>query len=141
MNAVPKAELCIGGKRYAVDFSAGQSIAIALDFDGAQPSHFGAPPASRESMQAGGFIGDTRRGGSCNVPILTINPHCNGTHTESVWHISDEPVPITSVLTTGLIPAVLVSIAPVYGLDSGEHYQPSFDAEDRSSAHKPCASR
>lgn len=67
-------------------------------------------------MQAGGFIGDTGQGGSCNVNELTINPHCNGTHTETIAHICDFDaelsVKIDAISLPPLMPCVLVSIAP-----------------------------
>ena len=42
----------------------------------------------------GQFIGDTRMGGPCNFETYSITPHCNGTHTECVGHITNERVSI-----------------------------------------------
>jgi kynurenine formamidase len=124
-------EFKIGGQSVRVDFSRGICLAIVLDFDGPQPSHFDAPSARATPMCADGFVGDTRRGGSCNVPVLTLNPHCNGTHSESVAHIVDEPMPINQALPGRPIPASLVTVTPVPALDSGEHYCPALVAADR----------
>jgi arylformamidase len=52
-------------------------------------------------------------GASCNCQTLTLIPHCNGTHTECVGHLTREPVDAHRVAPLGLLPAVLVSVAPV----------------------------
>src|SRR5262249_33648797 len=123
-------QFTIGGRAVRVDFARGVCIAILLDFAGPQPSHFGAAPARAEPMSAGDFVGDTRRGGRCNVPIVTMNPHCNGTHTESVGHIVNEAVPIHEALPGRPIPACLVTVSPVPAPRSGEHYRPVLEQAD-----------
>jgi kynurenine formamidase len=123
-------QFTIGGRAVRVDFARGVCIAIPLDFAGPQPSHFGAPPARAEPMATGDFIGDTRRGGSCNVPVITMNPHCNGTHTESVGHIVNEAVTIHDALPGRPIPAYLVTIRPVPASDGGETYRPGLGHAD-----------
>jgi kynurenine formamidase len=124
-------ELKIGGQAVRVDFSKGICLAIMLEFDGPQPSHFDAPPARATPMSVGSFVGDTRQGGSCNVPVLNLNPHCNGTHTESVAHIVNEPVPIHRALPGRPMLASLVTVTPVPALDSAEHYRPALARADR----------
>jgi kynurenine formamidase len=123
-------EFTIGGRVVRVDFARGTCIAIVLDFGGPQPCHFDALPARAKPMSAGGFVGDTRRGGACNVPIVTINPHCNGTHTESVGHIVNEAVPIHEALPGRPIPASVVTMTPVPALVSGEQYRPALEEAD-----------
>jgi hypothetical protein len=123
-------QFTIGGHATRVDYSRGVCIAIVLDFGGPQPSHFGAPPARAEPMAAGDFVGDTRRGGACNVPVVIVNPHCNGTHTESVAHIVNKAVPIHEALPGRPIPASLITVTPVPALGSGEHYRPALEEAD-----------
>jgi kynurenine formamidase len=123
-------QFLIDGRAVQVDFARGTCLAIVLDFAGPQPSHFGAPAARVEPLVAGDFVGTTRRGGSCNVPVLTLNPHCNGTHTESVAHIVDQPVPVHEALPGQPIPASLVTVTPVSALGSGEHYRPALAEGD-----------
>lgn len=106
-------QLEIDGLGLRADASAPIDISIPLDFDGDQPSFFGAPRAAREHLRAGDWVGDTRQGGSCNVGVYRITPHCNGTHTECIGHIVNDPVTVPQVLHGGLIPATLVTIEPV----------------------------
>jgi len=49
-------------------------------------------------IEEGDFIGSVKKGGSVNFKEITINPHGNMTHTESVAHICEELVPINKQL-------------------------------------------
>jgi kynurenine formamidase len=102
----------LGTHHGSADLTRGISLAIPLQFDGPQPNFFAAPPASTSPLQADGFTGDTHQGGSCNVGHYELVPHCNGTHTECVGHIVDEPVTIAEQLQRSLFPATLVTMAP-----------------------------
>jgi kynurenine formamidase len=97
--------------RIAVDWSV--DLSIPLDPDGPQPGAYGAPRASARPYSGDGFTLDTRRSGPVNCDMLTLTPHCNGTHTESVGHITRERFPLTAVALPLFAPCVVVSIAPV----------------------------
>jgi arylformamidase len=120
----------IAKQTYMANFFAAQSIAIAVHFDQEQPNHFGATQAQSQPIQAGDFIGDTNQGGSCNVDVIQMTPHCNGTHTECVGHIVNERSTINQQLTTVLCPATLVSIEPKTAESCRDSYQPALEAED-----------
>ena len=94
-----------------IDLDHPVDIGIPVDFDGAQPSFYNAERAVSEAYRSGSFIGDTRRGGSCNVESLQLNPHCNGTHTECAGHITQERIYISDIPSVTLIPAALVSLS------------------------------
>lgn len=119
------------GQWLSIDPSVAYDISIPLDFHGPQPSHFGADAAIAEAMRVGSFVGDTRKGGSCNAEVITVNAHCNGTHTECVGHVTRERIAVSEVLEESLMPAALVSIEPVSALDCGEHCVPRPDRKDR----------
>jgi kynurenine formamidase len=113
------------GRPFCTDFTKPLSIAIPLDFGGRQPSCFDAPPATARPFMAGRFVGDTRAGGSCNCELLTLAPHCNGTHTECVGHVTEERVAVADCLRGGMIFALLVSIAPAAANASPEDSDPA----------------
>jgi len=119
------------GRRLAADLSRPVSIAIPLEFDGPQPSCFDAPPATARPFRAGAFVGDTRSGGSCNCELLTLAPHCNGTHTECVGHLTEDRVAVSERVPGGLLLALLVTIAPVPAAASGEDSDPAPAPDDR----------
>jgi kynurenine formamidase len=108
-----------GGGRYAADLSDPLSIAMPLDFDGVQPNHFGAPRAHAQPLVVAGFVGDVRAGGTVNCERLSLIPHCNGTHTECVGHVTTDRIAVHEVLRGGLSIARLVSVRPVPGGDGG----------------------
>lgn len=103
----------IGGRRWAVaEHGPGHDISIPLRFDAEQPTFFGAAPASEHALAAGSFVGDVRQGGSCNCSIHTLVPHCNGTHTECVGHITRERMSVRNLAVHHLSAALLVTLEP-----------------------------
>lgn len=104
----------IAGRRWRVG-PEGRDLSIPLAFDAAQPTFFGAAPAAAAAVAAGSFIGDVRRGGSCNCSTHTLTPHCNGTHTECVGHVTAERLSVRDYSGEHFSPALLVSVgsAPV----------------------------
>ncbi|WMS89156.1 cyclase family protein [Pleionea litopenaei] len=125
-----KMRLSVEGHDYRVDMSAAINIAIPLSFDQAQPNHFGAEYASAEVLQDGEFIGDTTLGGSCNVRRLHITPHCNGTHTESVSHIVNQPIAVGQ-LAQSLLPATLITVIPSLAKDTFDSYTHALTDNDK----------
>jgi arylformamidase len=107
------AKLLVGNREVRVDLSNPASLAIDLDFTARQPRHFGAPPASSRPFAVPGFSGSVEHGASCNCQTLTLIPHCNGTHTECVGHLTRERADAHRIVPSGLLPALLLSVAPV----------------------------
>lgn len=120
--------------QFVCDTTDGVSLGIQVDFEGPQPNHFGAPKAKRSALELGGFIGDTTQGGSCNVDVVELVPHCNGTHTESIGHIVDPEVPIGLNLLNSLTTATLLHVEPEPFKDVkeslGESYRPALAEPD-----------
>jgi kynurenine formamidase len=125
------AHLLVDNSAFVCDLSAGRSIAIPLRFGGPQPNAYDVPPAIARPFEAGAFIGDTRRGGSCNFDTVTLTPHCNGTHTECIGHIALERISVDAVLTPGLLPATLITVTPAAALEVDERYEPAKEDADR----------
>lgn len=119
------------GRRFTADTAEAISIAISLDFDGRQPNHFGAGRASREPLKLGGFVGRTRKQGSCNVDVVHLTPHCNGTHTETISHIVNEELWVGHAAVEPLMIAALISAPTTLAADCGESYRPPLEKVDR----------
>ncbi len=105
-------------------------LAIPLDFHGAQPRHFGAPAASAQPLELAGFTGAVAHGASCNCEVITLIPHCNGTHTECVGHLTRERLDAYRVVPAGLIPALLLSVTAAGRRRAGESTDPAPAADD-----------
>ena len=105
-------------------------LSIPLDFEGLQPNFFHAPHARAIAIESGDFVGDVRRGGSCNCATYTLTPHCNGTHTECIGHVVTERVAVRDASTDHLCLALLVSAAPVDAAATCEASDPQPHAGD-----------
>lgn len=116
---------------YRCSVSEAKSLAIVLDFAGLQPNHFGVEKASNEVLKLGGFTGDTRAGGSCNVDSLEMIPHCNGTHTETVGHIVNEDIWVGHAALDLLSLAFLVTVEPKFAKETGDTYRPELESQNR----------
>ena len=115
---------------YQMDTEQAFSIAIPLKFNAEQPNHFAAEVASKMALQGGSFIGDTKRGGSCNVDSITLAPHCNGTHTESIAHIVHQEVNIGQNINNGFVVCQLISVQPVNASNTQDSYLPELEHSD-----------
>lgn len=125
------ARIAVGGREVRVDLAQPVDLAVPLDFAGEQPRHFGAPRASARPLQIGGFSGAVARGASCNCEVISLIPHCNGTHTECVGHLTLEPVDAFRVAPAGLTAALLVTVTPESAGSALEGSDPPPRAADR----------
>ena len=133
MNApgAPRLPIDPGALRLPIDLAAPVSLARLVRFDGGGPRHFGAPAARARPLAAPGFSGEVRRGASCNCATIELTPHCNGTHTESVAHLVDESLDVCDLVPLGLMPALVVSAAPVAAAATDEDSEPAPQPGDR----------
>jgi arylformamidase len=120
----------INNKDYNINTSEPLDISIPLNFTELQPSVYGADKASSKVCEVGSFIGDTRKGGSCNFEEYRLITHCNCTHTECVGHISFDRIFVNKILKEFLHTAYLISVTPELGNDSTETYYPAKNDND-----------
>ena len=118
------AELTFGGQKVRAALDRGVSLAIAVDFSGAGPRHFGAGAPSAKPFAVGNFSGSVATGASANCSTITLIPHCQMTHTESVAHLTRESGDAWRVVPRGLLPAVVVSVMPEPARESNESTDP-----------------
>ena len=107
-----KALISFGAKQFSVDLSAPIDLSIPIMQGEKNVNAFYIAPVTYIPFQAGSFVGDVNQGGSCNVNTITINPHGNGTHTETVGHISKEKYPIRNSLSTFFFFAKVITLTP-----------------------------
>ena len=118
-------------RAYKVDIDHPIDISIPLNFNGKQPNAYDVPHATSRAYEDDNFIGDTRKGGSCNFEEHKLIPHCNGTHTECIGHISLARISIHEVLQGRLITCTLITINPTDGQESSESYLPDKQTGDK----------
>jgi kynurenine formamidase len=106
-------EFTAGGHRWQAQLGSPVDLAIPLQFDGSpQPSFFVDGPASSSPLQVGSFTGSVANGASCNCAVQTLAPHCHGTHTECVGHVTRSPVTIASLTPVAPCLAAVLSVRP-----------------------------
>ncbi|MCO6511815.1 MAG: cyclase family protein [Aridibacter famidurans] len=112
------------------DLSRPIDVSIAMRFGGPQPNAYGVDPAVSKACEYGDLVGDTRRGGGCNFEQVTLIPHCNGTHTECVGHITDERISVRDCLRGAFFPAALISVSPEKLAETSDSYPNQADGDD-----------
>jgi kynurenine formamidase len=117
-------ELSYGGQKVRAALDRGVSLAIAVEFGAAGPRHFGAGAPATKPFAVGSFTGSVATGASVNCSTVTLTPHCQMTHTESVAHLTREPGDAWRVVPRGLLPAVVVSVVPEPARESSETTDP-----------------
>jgi kynurenine formamidase len=63
-------------------------------------------------LRSGGFTGTVASGASCNCSVYTLSPHCHGTHTECVGHVTDNATALAGLTPVPPALALLVSVRP-----------------------------
>jgi len=120
----------INNRTYKIDCHNPIDISIPLDFDGAQPNAFDVEKATSKPCEAESLIGDTRRGGSCNFERITFIPHCNGTHTECVGHITNERISVHDCLKDAFIFSALITVETENAPETNETYAVDLNEND-----------
>jgi kynurenine formamidase len=118
------------GRRLAFDAAAAHSLALELDFDGRAPQWFGAPAPACNALRAGSFNGRVSAGASCNASTFSLTPHCDGTHTEGVGHLTRERHDARDAVPAGYVAALLVTVTPSAAGISGESARPAPRHDD-----------
>lgn len=129
-----KLEFSINNKNFYIKSEEAITIAINQNFGALieeQVNFFNAKQANCQPFKVDGFIGDTDLGGSCNVNVINLNIHCNGTHTESKQHIDKNSMSINSVVYNSFLYAKLITIEPMkYTSNYNERYIPALTTRD-----------
>ena len=121
----------INNQIYKFDGGNPLDISIPLKFNGAQPNAYAVEKATAKPCAAGEIVGDTRQGGSCNFEQYTFIPHCNGTHTECVGHITNERISVHDCLQDAFILASLISVEAENAGETDETYTFKPDENDK----------
>lgn len=107
------------GKEIQIDWAKGKCLSIPLNHETHQPNAWFAPLYEAFPHRNGDWVGDTQLGAPVNFYDVRINPHGNGTHTETVGHIAKERFPIHDCLQNDWCVAQLISVYPTVD-DNGD---------------------
>ena len=109
-------------KDYRVNTKNSFDISIPYDFNGDQPNFYDVSEGQLKYLQSGETIYSVEKGAGCNVPEISLNIHCSGTHTECAGHLLENPGDIGVILKDIIIPAVLITVQSTSFGESGEAY-------------------
>jgi kynurenine formamidase len=115
------------GRRWRINPRSPFDLAIRLEFEGPQPRFFAVDAASARPLAVAGFTGDVRSGASCNCGVYTLAPHCHGTHTECVGHLTGDATSVAALTPAPLALAVLATVQPAR-LGATSHDRPRVSA-------------
>lgn len=94
----------IENRSFEIDTDVYFKISIPLHFNADQPNAYNVPKAKADSL------GNTNNGDGCNYDAVSLIPHCNGTHTECIGHITNKDFTINQQLKDSFIPATLITV-------------------------------
>ncbi len=120
----------LNNREYNCDTLKPTDISIPLFFNEEQPNTYNVTRATSKAYSTGDFIGDTRLGGGCNFEEYRLIPHCNGTHTECVGHISLERIAVSAALKESFFPSTLITVNPERAFDTNDIYIPEKSEDD-----------
>ncbi len=118
-------------KDYRVDTKNSFDISIPYDFNGDQPNFYDVAEGQLKYLQSGETIYSVEKGAGCNVPEISLNIHCSGTHTECAGHLLENPGDIGVMLKDIIIPTVLITVKSTSFGESGESYHCEVEHEEQ----------
>lgn len=107
-----KAGISAQGREWRIDLDRPVELSLPIEFGASALRHFGAPAPFAAPFATGDFSGSVATGASCNCRTITLTPHCNGTHTECVAHLTLEPLDAWRVVPRTPVGALVVSVVP-----------------------------
>ena len=114
---------------YEIDILNGQDISIPINFKKKiGPRFYDEKYPSVSYYKSTDNEYDLEKGSGCNVPIINLNIHCSGTHTESANHIIKKSRTVNKLSIPHFIPCQLISINPEY--DTMESYHVKIEKDD-----------
>jgi len=114
---------------YQIDPENGTSISIPVKFNNNQnPKFYDVSNPEKKYFQSSGVEYNINKGAGCNVPTITMNIHCAGTHTETANHVLKNAPLISDLKNLNFIPSQLVSVNPERQIY--EKYHVSYSKSD-----------
>jgi len=107
------AQIEFDGTVFEFDLQKPIDVSMPFKTDSNAASAWYVPPVKIEPVRNEQFVGDVNEGGSVNFNNIIFNPHGNGTHTESVGHISSNKESVNQTLKTFFFAAYVISVEPI----------------------------
>ncbi|MDP4712065.1 MAG: cyclase family protein [Saprospiraceae bacterium] len=102
----------LGDQTFFVDLSKPIDLSLPVREGMDTASCFYAPPVEMEPYRSDFFTGSVAEGGVVNYYWVRFYPHGNGTHTESLGHLTADRYSVQEALQEFHFPAQLISVYP-----------------------------
>lgn len=100
------------GISYRANLARPLDLSYPLTPGSSTPKCFWAPDIQSTPVRSGDWVGSTQEGGAVNFHNVLLNPHGNGTHTECVGHIAQNPISVQESFDKYHFIAELISCTP-----------------------------
>ena len=97
-------------------------LSIPYNFDGPQPNFYDVSPGRLNALKIKHSSYLVSEGAGCNVPEVSLNIHCTGTHTEYVGHLLDVKGAVSSYIQDIIMPAGLITVESIPFIDCQDNY-------------------
>jgi arylformamidase len=130
-SQMTKAQMHLYGVNVEVAMDAPYDLSWPISFQEETASAFSLPTAKTQPVRLGGFVGDTKLGGSVNCHTIEVTAHGNGTHTEGIGHILDTHDSVLPQLNGTFILATVLTVPAGHFSDSEDSYAGQSHKTDR----------
>lgn len=100
------------GKQYKADLDRGIDLSSILGKPGMELKAWGADDVNISPVQRDGWTGSVSQGSPVNFYNIRFNPHGNGSHTETVGHITPEKQSVNTHFKRHHLMAYLLRLTP-----------------------------
>lgn len=115
---------------YKLDTDNGISLSIPIKFNSSNnPKFYDDTNPKLDYFKSNGKIYKIDNNAGCNVPIISLNIHCQGTHTETASHIYPQGVKISEIKNIDFLPSQIITVSPLESVT--ERYHVDYSENDK----------
>ena len=118
-------------KKYKVDTTKYTDLSIPYEFNGKQPNFYNVEKGKVKPFQSNSISYSISNGASCNVPEISMNIHCTGTHTECVGHLLKESNSVAECIDELYLPTILITVKPINFYKCSDTYHVKVDKNEQ----------
>ena len=119
------------GKEYVIDTTKFKDLSIPYDFNGPQPNFFNVEPGRVKPYESGSSSYSISDGAGCNVPEISMNIHCTGTHTECVGHLLEKESSVSECIQELYLPTILITVTPMLFSQCQDDYHVAISDDEK----------
>ena len=118
-------------KTHVIDTSIFKDLSIPYNFNGPQPNFFDVKPGMSTAYKSGTLSYSISDGAGCNIPEISMNIHCTGTHTECVGHLLEKNGSVSECIQDLYMPTVLLTVRPKLFSECSDGYHVAVKGDEK----------